>query len=271
MGKDIDLTSREWRELIFEGKNKEYGAYYLRETSNNRHIKALMVIAALAIVLAIIPRLYTFVSEMIPKDDEQTTSVVLEDFTLDQPKEEEDPLPEEIIIPVQELQNQTQYVAPEIVEKPVDQTEQMQIQETLNEAPAIGKVTVTGGSDEIPLGELTEATEVVAPPPAKVYDYVKEMPVYPGGQAEMMKFIYSKISYPATDLEMGTEGTVMVEFVVSETGKLVDFKVARKVSSGLDAEALRVARLMPAWTPGKQQGQPVRVRVRIPVKFEIQQ
>ena len=269
MGKDIDLTSREWRELIFEGKNQEYGAYYLRETSNKRHIRALIIITSLAVILALLPAIFKFVQDRLPKEEIVDTGVELTDVDINKPKEEDDK-PPEIEIPQQEQQTQTAYVAPVITERPVAQ-EQQQIQEDLNEKPIlVGIQDVKDGVDDAPIKDLDDVVKVAGPKKDSIYTYVDEPPTYPGGETARLKFLASKVVYPPVDLETGTQGVVYIQFTVSPSGKLTDFKVVRNVSQGLDAEALRVAKLMPDWNPGRKNGELVYVSFKMPVNFKLQ-
>ena len=104
----------------------------------------------------------------------------------------------------------------------------------------------------------------------KVFDVVEQMPAYPGGLAELMKYLSMNVHYPEAAEKAGTQGRVLVKFIVEEDGTISDAKVVRKVSDELDAEALRVVSAMPKWTPGRQNGQPVRVNYTMPVTFRLQ-
>jgi TonB family protein len=104
----------------------------------------------------------------------------------------------------------------------------------------------------------------------KTFDVVEQMPAYPGGLAELMKYLSMNVHYPEAAKKTGTQGRVVVRFIVEEDGTISDAKVVRKVSDELDAEAVRVVNAMPKWTPGRQNGQPVRVNYTIPVTFRLQ-
>lgn len=104
----------------------------------------------------------------------------------------------------------------------------------------------------------------------EVYEVVEEQPLYPGGNAAMMKFLSNNIKYPVAAQEKGTQGRVITNFVVEKDGSLSDFQVIRGVDPSLDAEALRVLKTMPKWKPGKQKGEEVRVRFTLPVVFRLQ-
>lgn len=116
-----------------------------------------------------------------------------------------------------------------------------------------------------------------APPPPselpvennKPYSYVEQMPEYPGGAAEMNKFMISNIKYPEMAKEMGIQGKVYVEFVISAEGEVTEVKIARGLSAECDKEALRVVKLMPKWRAGMQNGKAVPVKMTLPVSFVL--
>ena len=109
-----------------------------------------------------------------------------------------------------------------------------------------------------------EEEEVAEP---EIFMIVEESPVYPGGDAERSKFLSENLRYPHEASEASVEGTVYVTFIVERDGSLSDIRILRGLGYGLDDEVLRVIRLMPRWTPGKQRGKPVRVQFNLPVKF----
>lgn len=103
----------------------------------------------------------------------------------------------------------------------------------------------------------------------EIFQVVEEQPMFPGGMQEMMKFLQQNIKYPKEAQEQGKQGRVIVQFVVNKDGSITGDSVVRSVDPLLDAEALRVVRSMPNWTPGKQKGKPVRVRFTLPVTFHL--
>ncbi len=103
----------------------------------------------------------------------------------------------------------------------------------------------------------------------EIFQVVEEQPMFPGGMEEMMKFLQQNIKYPKEAQEQGKQGRVIVQFVVNKDGSIVNDSIVRSVDPLLDAEALRVVRSMPNWTPGKQKGKPVRVRFTLPVTFHL--
>ena len=104
----------------------------------------------------------------------------------------------------------------------------------------------------------------------EVYDMTEQQPQFPGGPKELMAFLGKNIRYPVAAQEAGVQGRVICQFVITKEGKVADIKVLRSVSPEIDEEAVRVIKAMPAWTPGKQDGQAVNVRYTLPVTFKLQ-
>ena len=104
----------------------------------------------------------------------------------------------------------------------------------------------------------------------KVYEVCEQMPTFPGGDAALMKYLSENVKYPALAIKAQEQGRVVVSFTVEKDGAISDVKVARSVTPSLDAEAVRVVKAMPKWTPGKQGGEFVRVKYNVPVSFRLQ-
>lgn len=103
----------------------------------------------------------------------------------------------------------------------------------------------------------------------RVFDVVEVMPQYPGGIPQMMKFIISNIKYPKDAIKKGMQGAVVVQFVVEPDGSVSNVHVVRSVFPSLDTEAVRMVKAMPKWSPGMQNGKPVRVRFNVPIRFSL--
>ena len=103
----------------------------------------------------------------------------------------------------------------------------------------------------------------------EIFQVVEEQPMYPGGMQELMKYLQKEMKYPKEAQDKGIQGRVIVQFVVNKDGSICEANVVKSVDPLLDAEALRVVNAMPHWTPGKQRGEPVRVRFTIPIAFHL--
>lgn len=103
----------------------------------------------------------------------------------------------------------------------------------------------------------------------KVFEIVEQMPEYPGGMMAMMEFLQKNMKYPADAEKQKVQGKVMVSFIVETNGSISDVKVMKNVFPSLDAEAIRVVKAMPRWTPGKQKGKVVRVHFSLPITYRL--
>lgn len=264
MASNINLFSREWCEMVFEGKNKDYGAYVLRRDADKRHKRAFIFVAIAFCMATALP---TFINKAL-HDGKDTNTVVtkLSDIKIEQVKPKE--LPKEQKQEEQQLKQQIKFTAPVI--KPDDQVkdnEEMMTQDMLKSQPLelnLGETTTTAE----PIQEMKKVIDDEAQ--GEVFQAVEQMPSFPGGTEEMMKYLQKNMTYPQTAAENGIQGTVFVTFVVDKHGKISDVKVIRGVDPELDKEAVRVAKSMPPWLPGKQNGVAVRVAFTMPVKFVLQ-
>lgn len=274
----IDLISRDWTEMVFEGRNKEYGAYRLRKNAGKRNLYSLITIfiAALAIWGGI--SLVKFV-ESRTKSVAQTS--VAEISALNQPKKKAEvkqqkkvklEQPENV---VERVKSSVKFTAPVIKKddevKPEDELKTQD--ELMNTKTAIGALDVKGNDDAN--GEVLKIKEAVAQPEPKpevekVFDVVEQMPSFPGGPSALMEWLSNNVKYPVVAQENGVQGRVVVSFVVERDGSITDVKVVRGVDPSLDREASRVVRAMPRWIPGKQNGSAVRVKYNVPVAFRLQ-
>lgn len=127
-------------------------------------------------------------------------------------------------------------------------------------------------TEEIPVDSLVVTAEAPSVPEdnSEVFVVVENQPLFPGGNAAMMKFLGDNIKYPAEAQEKNLQGRVTVNFVVEKDGRITDVQVVRSITPSLDKEAIRVIQSMPNWTPGKQKGENVRVRFTLPVVFRLQ-
>ena len=116
----------------------------------------------------------------------------------------------------------------------------------------------------------TTKSEKTAMPGAVAYDVVEQMPEFPGGSLEMMKYFASHIRYPKEAEEQEQQGRVIVQFIIDEEGRVANPHVVRGIAPSIDAEALRVVQEMPKWRPGRQQGKVVRVKYTIPISFVLE-
>ena len=131
----------------------------------------------------------------------------------------------------------------------------------------IGSGLIRAQTVSVASGAMVEQGSTTLPSAPVVLTYAEEMPVFPGGDEAFYRYLKAKIHCPAEHLNLS--GTVYVRFVVDEEGRIRDAQVVKGCGHGLDEEALRLVRLMPWWTPGREQGKPVRVQRTMPISFRL--
>ena len=285
MPKDVDLSSREWCDLVFEGKNKDFGAYEMRTTSTKRHNKAVLytlIGAILAVAAAIsIAKVNEYLAERRLAEEAQQDEVLIDMGENEEPEEEqqerlEQPKPE--VLP-EEVLNTVKVTELRIVEdEKVKAEDEIKTQDELKETQtAFGqKDNDKGTEDRNVTRTLRDEVVVEKKEPEKkvekeeVFRSVEQMPTFPGGEAALMKYLSSHIQYPTMAQENNVQGKVIVQFVVTKTGKVSEVKVVRSVDKDLDREAVRVCKSLPNFVPGRQNGQPVSVWYTLPVTFKLQ-
>ena len=282
MAKDVDLTSKEWRDIVFEGKIKEFGAYVLRQTSPARHTKAIVwVLAAVAVILVLLILSVNDVfkraeeEQIVTATEQEMTTFDAEEFEEEIQEEEifELPEPEEIIAP-EEVANSQQVTDLLIVQdEEIEEDKQVKNQEDIRENEAqLGTVDITEGVNDLNKIEVKEqviAEPVVDDEPLSIA-LVEQKPSFPGGEAAMYTWLGNNIVYPPAASEEGAQGRVVVEFVVGKDGSITNVRVVRPRHPALDREAVRVVSAMPTWVPGRNNGQPVKVTYTLPVTFKLQ-
>ena len=277
MAKDINLTSEKWIDLIFEGRNKNYGAYTLRKNSPKGHTFAFLVVLAAAALIVMASVGISQYNKAKEAREAMTQVSELSDIKLNKPD-----VPEENKVksfeapPPVELKSTIQFTAPIIKkdeEVPDDQTMKSQ-EELVNSDVQISIADVKGTNEEtgVDIATLQEHKVIVQEEVVeeKVFEIVEQPPSFPGGEAAMYEWLSKNINYPVIAQENNIQGRVTCQFVVGRNGEIEDVKVVRGVDASLDKEAIRVIRSMPKWIPGKQGGNAVKVRYTLPVQFKLQ-
>lgn len=272
---NLDLNSKQWCELVFDGKNKEFGAFAMRSDSAARHNKAMLLVTILAIIIICLPTLIRFVTpkKTVEKVTEVTTLTNLEQAEVknnDEIKKLDAP-------PPPPLKSSIKFTAPVIKkDEEVAEEEEIKTQDELTNSKMAISIADVKGNDEINGQDIADLREVAMDEPVEevqetLFVAVEQMPQFPGGEAAMQEFLAKNIKYPAIAAENGIEGVVVVRFVVSKTGDIQDVEVLAPVDRALDDEAKRVIKSMPKWIPGKQNGNNVAVYFTAPIRFKLMQ
>ena len=273
----IDLVNNDWVDLVFQGRNQEYGAYQLRKGTSKRNVISVIIMLAAAALIYVGISLKNFIEASTQK---VAVTQGQELSAREKPKEKAEVKQKKVEIQqpekvVERVKSSVKFTAPVIKKddevKPEDELKNQD--ELLNTKTAIGALDVKGNDDKD--GEVLKLKETVAQPepkpePEKVFEVVEQMPSFPGGDKALMDFLSNNVKYPVVAQENGVQGRVVISFVVEKDGSITDVRVVRSVDPSLDKEAARVVKSMPRWIPGKQNGAAVRVKYNVPVSFRLQ-
>lgn len=257
------VTSVQRNNLVFEHRNKEYGAYVIRRDYDKR---MLIIMASLTLAIGMSYGAYLIVKAM-PAEEEKEIPMDLSQFTVAAPPiEEVEPPPIEEEIPP--MEKTIEFLPPVVTDDVV--TDPPPTVDQLND---VASSTVTNDVDEPNFSPPVVAKN---PPPVEVKEEevhldVEEPAEYPGGRAAMMKYLSENMKYPETAIQAGLEGKCYLRFIVGTDGKITDVRVSRGVPDcpECDNEAKRVVRSMPKWKPGKIGGKGVRSYFDLPVNFKL--
>ncbi len=287
MAKDVDLSSKEWTDVIFEGKNKDFGAYELRRQSDKRHNRAVLFVLIGLILVLIGGYFWGMYSDYRREQRELELQAQLEqqlaaiaEAEAQEPEEEieevpqaveepqrEEALPEEILNTIKD----TEIAIAADEEVTEDITSKDDVAES---TAAAGATTFDQGTDDLNVvrGHKEEiiVEEKHEPVKEEIFTAVEQMPQFPGGEAELLKWISNHIKYPTMAAENNIQGRVVVKFVVQKDGKVGEVVVLRGNDPDLDKEAVRVVKALPAFIPGKMNGQAVSVWYTVPINFKLQ-
>lgn len=246
-------------DIVFEARNKEYGAYQLRKRYKRNVLISLLIGVIIMATAVITPYLNAKALENTKKRTEREVVVKMEN--LDQPAEQVAPPPPPPPPPAETIQ-QAKYVPPVVVDsiKPEEQAQLM---------------TADQASVEVKNEDVVEAVQQVKEevkeeePEAEPFVVVEEMPMFPGGDPALLQYIAEHTQYPEVAKENNIQGKVIVRFCVTAKGTVDRVSVLKGVDPELDKEAIRVVQALPPFKPGKQGGKPVPVWYMVPINFTL--
>lgn len=259
-------------DIIFENRNKKYGAYILRTSYDNTIQKSFLWVLAGTLsfltLLAMLPK----------KSPTPLTSIVIDLYPDDIELFEKKAKPVE---PIKQPSSKTEKVATKTfvepkVEKDNKVVEQTPIATTEElKTAAISNTTQDGIQNPVAIIEHTIVNEALPTSTNmedqtnKVLLVAEEMPEFPKGTAALMKFLSENVKYPAMAREENIEGKVVLQFVINEDGSISDISPIRTIGGGCTDAAIRAILKMPNWKPGKQGGRAVKVRFTLPIVFKL--
>lgn len=251
-----------WEDIVFENRNKAYGAYVLRTIYSKNVVFG---VVATLVVMALVfysPEIMALFKKEEIVEKAPPRKLVYTELSAPPPIDKPKPPPPQVQLP--KLQKVIKFVPPKVVKEEV--VEEIPTIEEIKQHE-VAAVAIEGPTEivfEEPVAEV-----VVEEDENKIFTVVEQQPEFEGGYAAMMAFIKKNMRYPASARRMGVDGTVYVSFVVSKDGSISEVKTIRGISADCDKEAMRVVSMMPPWKPGKQNGKPVFVRFVLPIKFQL--
>lgn len=285
--RNVDLTSKEWRDIVFANKNKEFGAYELRSKSDRRHNMAVIYTLIGLVVVVFLIFGYSKYSDYqaekaaleAKEKAEKMSQAILEqvDETPEEEEIEEQKFEQPEVVVPEEVLATVQVTQIAIVDADKVKNEVMDMETQKEDNTARGVVNQEGSDDADKFKAVQEQVVVKEPEPVeekpkeeKIFVAVEQPAEFPGGTAAMMKWLNNNIRYPEAAQQNDIQGKVVVNFVVEKDGSIAQVKIAKGVDKDLDREAVRVVKKMPRWQPGKNNGVPVRSYFNLPVTFRLQ-
>jgi len=252
--KTHDLTLDE---IVFENRNKDYGAYQMRKSYSKNLSKALFFTVLFFLSAITAPLIANYFKAPIDKTLGDKTVIV---EVMKKPKIEEIKLP-----PALKPEKPKHVFAPVVSEIPIDDIE-------LPDETAYKNEPVAPEGDGIFISDEPKKDEGPIKEPEikqEVFIIVEEMPEFPGGDKARLQFFASTIVYPELAKQTGVQGKVIVQFIVNEDGSITDIKLLRSIGGGCDEEAIRVLKMMPKWKAGRQNNKAVKVSFNMPISFKL--
>jgi len=265
--RDVDLNSEEWCELVFEGRNKEYGAYYLRKTSTRRHLFALSTVAVAIIIVILLLKIIPFVRTQQSGDEyevkpvELSSLIGLEESNNNNSQEQ---VKAEKQSPLKDI---VQFTPPTITKDEDIEQIQKELQE-INLSPD-STDTSTLENDSLLLQQKIAELNREEEQDSTAIDEKNRNAQFQDGKTALLRYIYQNIHYPPAALRQRINGRVVCSFIVNEDGSLSDITLVQGVYVFLDDEVLRVVRSMPLWKPAMKDGKPVKIKYIMPVVFKL--
>lgn len=269
-----NVSPRDALDIVFANRNRAYGAYQLRREYPANLGKALGIGFLLIALFLLLP--YILDAFNGPEPEESITEVIACPVPISIEKKVPPPV---VNTPPAPPKSSIAYKPPVVAPDPLaPEDPSPDVQSVLEDPRNVGSKTVDGNPEGPPALDPpnTGLGVVEAPKPAEedpVEPFlVNKMPSFPGGEAEMFKWIYRNVRYPDMAKEAGTQGQVVLVFVVGKDGSISDISVVKTPAGGnvLGKEASRVVQLMPKWSPGEANGHPVKVRFTLPIRFSLQ-
>lgn len=250
---------QQWDEMVFQNRNKDYGAYSIRKVYPKHVMVGSVISIALVFVIIVVPKIAAYFKGY-DVDLLMNSGTGAPRLELTPPPPIDKNIPVKLVSPPS-FKEPVKVLPPKVVTEEVEQ-EVPTVEEIKKNEVVTPNVenTSEGVADGLASGEGDDKN---------IYDFAEQMPSYIGGPTAMNEFISTTIRYPVSAQRMRLGGTVFVGFIVNADGTISEVHTVKGFSSDCDKEAERVVRSMPAWEPGRQDGKPVKVKFVIPIRFKL--
>ncbi|MEO5979566.1 MAG: energy transducer TonB [Chryseolinea sp.] len=255
----------EWEDIIFEDRNKDYGAYFLRKTYSKHVVLGWVITILVAGLLFASPYIIELIKGAQAKETTEVRTIKYTDLAPPPPIQNTPPPPQVNIPPP--VKTIIKFLPPKVTDKEIVEEEEMPTIEEIKQND-VGAEDVVGTGEVVfdePVAEVAKESN----DDDMIFTVVEQQAEFPGGMEALVKFLQKNVKYPAIARRMNVEGSVFVSFVVDRAGAISDIAIVKGISAECDKEAARVVGLMPPWKPGKQNGKAVKSRFVLPVKFKL--
>lgn len=275
-----NIYNADFLDILFEGRNKDYGAYELRRSEDKRVRRALIGTVSIALVIV---GGYVLSNNLFAAStgirNEVKDQIVLDNVEMPPAEDKVIPPPPPLPTTPPPAVSSLKITPPVITRDDLVRAEDEVVRLDSIGNKSVGVANVKGddinGVDVPSLiasnGGGTGVVEAHQPVKETVFTTVEIMPSFPGGDEALLRFLHDNVRYPHVAQENEIQGTVFVQFVVDKEGNINDVRtIGATKGGGLEEESIRVVKKMPKWKPGKQNSQPVSVQFNLPVRYTLQ-
>lgn len=266
----INIFNNNWVDMVFKGRNQNYGAYVLRKKSDEYTNKGIFFAIVFFTLTVSAPVIVNYIKGLVPKEAEEIKVVEVNKLEEPPPIDKDQPPPPKVE-PPPPLKSTVKFTPPEIKpdeevpDEPPPTQEDMKDKDAATkteegDANGVDQSLLESGSGDGLTGEETEEPVTFAEQPAE----------FPGGMEALFAYLQKNTQYPPQAKDNNIEGKVQVQFVIEKDGSITDINVVRSKGWGMDEEAVRVVKSMPPWKPAKQNGKTVRLKFTLPITFTLQ-
>jgi len=270
VAKYINTNSKEWCDIVFEGKNKKYGAYQIRLSSSKRHVFSFFIAIAILSFLASLPLLIDRIEFYLFQHSDE--NYVIEDYSY----------LSESLTQVELTQLSKQYIPNAVKEETQNEQSESKSHKVINKAELVPVIVDDAVMEENYIKDLMEEDTKIKEedkdkpkdkPAAELddglYMVMDVMPSFPGGEAGLMDFIYSNLRYPIQAKREHIESSVICTFIIDINGNVTDVEIMQAAHPVLNTEAVRLIKSLPKWKPAQHNGKPIRVKYLLPIVFRL--